>query len=73
MLIKWAACLEIPYMKFGIMMLSHRNDGSAYTMYELSLPGDEISYHREWWHMGKKLNCSSQKEFEKLLKLKVFW
>lgn len=26
----------------------------------------------EWWIDGEKINCSSQLEFEKILKLKVF-
>ena len=26
-----------------------------------------------WYYHGTKLDCSSQEEFEKLLKLKAFW
>ena len=44
--------------------LSHRLDG----------PADEYADGRKfWWYKGKYINCSSQKEFEKLIKLKAFW
>jgi len=26
-----------------------------------------------WFYNGARINCSSQEEFEKLLKLKAFW
>jgi len=43
--------------------------------YKHSLVGPAVSYSykKEWWIEGNKLNCSSQEEFEKLLKLKAFW
>lgn len=28
---------------------------------------------KSWYYYGEKINCSSQEEFEHLLKLKVFW
>ena|ERR1022692_4957689 len=28
---------------------------------------------QEWWVKGKRLDCTTQKEFEKLMKLKAFW
>lgn len=28
---------------------------------------------QEWWYKNKFINCSSQKEFEKLIKLINFW
>jgi hypothetical protein len=28
---------------------------------------------KEWWYQGKYINCQSQQEFERLIKLKVFW
>jgi hypothetical protein len=28
---------------------------------------------KEWWYHGYKTNASSQEEFDKYLKLKVFW
>lgn len=27
----------------------------------------------EWYYYGKKINCFSQEEFERLIKLKEFW
>lgn len=44
----------------------HRIDGPA-----LTFPGPP---KEECWYLNnKKVKCKSQKEFEKLLKLKVFW
>ena len=51
----------------------HRADGPAVISYELSLPGTHIDFHREWWYMGRRVDCSSQEEFEKCLKIKAFW
>ena len=42
----------------------HREDGPA-----IEWPGHE----KAWWYNGQKIDCSSQKEFERLLKLKAFW
>jgi|SRR5579859_4894805 len=42
----------------------HRLDGPAYESY---------SGYKEWWYHNKLVNCSSQKEFERLIKLKVLW
>jgi hypothetical protein len=28
---------------------------------------------QEWWVDGKKLDCSTQEEFERLMKLRAFW
>lgn len=27
----------------------------------------------EWWFKGNRVECSSQEEFEKLIKMKAFW
>lgn len=38
--------------------------------------GPAIEYSdgtKEWWYHGKKVECSTQEEFERYLKLKVFW
>ena len=43
----------------------HRLDGPAVVDPELGLI--------EWWINGEQINCSSQEEFEQLLKLKSFW
>jgi len=45
-------------------MMLHREDGPA-----VVLP----TGYKYWWFMGKHINCSSQKEFERLLRLKAFW
>lgn len=42
----------------------HREDGPAV---------EHANGHKEWWLNGKHINCSSQEEFERLLKLKAFW
>lgn len=51
----------------------HRIDGPAITMIEFSLPNKEMKINYEWWYFGEKIPCSSQEEFEKLLKMKAFW
>jgi|SRR5579859_2584443 len=28
---------------------------------------------KSWWYQGKRISCSSQEEFEKLIKLKWLW
>jgi hypothetical protein len=42
----------------------HREDGPA-----IIYPSGTI----EWWYRGTLVNCSSQEEFERILKLKAFW
>jgi hypothetical protein len=40
------------------------------------LGGPAVEYNngpKEWWIKGKKLDCSSQEEFLKIIKLKAFW
>lgn len=44
--------------------IKHREDGPAV---------EYSNGNKEWWYMGEKLNCHSQKEFESYLKNKVFW
>jgi hypothetical protein len=41
----------------------HRENGPA-AMY--------VDYDRWYWH-GKYIDCESQKEFDRLIKLKAFW
>jgi len=42
----------------------HRLDG----------PAVELFYgYKEWWYYGKWIKCSSQEEFERLIKLKALW
>lgn len=42
----------------------HREDGPAL---------ESANGIKEWWINGKKINCTSQEEFKRLIKLKVFW
>lgn len=37
--------------------------------------GPAIDYKRkkEWWINGEKLSCTTQREFESYMKLKMFW
>ena len=43
----------------------HREDGPA-----IEWPGHLV---KEWWYNDVKIATSSQEEFERLMKLKVFW
>ena len=42
----------------------HRADGPAIEYAD----GD-----KRWWFCGEELKCSSQEEFERLMRLKAFW
>jgi hypothetical protein len=42
----------------------HRLDGSAIEYYY---------GHKEWWFKGEYIDCTSQEEFERIIKLKLFW
>jgi hypothetical protein len=40
------------------------------------LDGPAIEYldgTKDWWIEGKRIYCNSQKEFERYIKLKLFW
>ena len=40
------------------------------------LDGPAIEYsngNKEWYYKGEEINCSTQVEFEKSLKLKAYW
>ncbi len=56
-----------------------RQDGSLWWMRHGLLhriDGPTIIYadgSQEWHYNGEKINCSSQKEFERLIRLKAFW
>lgn len=53
----------------------HRQDGPAKTFisYDRVNNVHKISTTIEWWFHGKKIDCSYQEEFDKLIKLKAFW
>lgn len=66
--------------------LRHREDGPACEwedgsyewfyngkLHRLDGPAIKHSHGEFWFYNGKGIDCSSQEEFEKLLKLKVFW
>jgi len=56
-------------------------DGSVYWFWKSHdtkhrLDGPAIEYangNKEWYYYGEKVNCHSQEEFEKYLKMKAFW
>ena len=40
------------------------------------MDGPAVEYgdgYKEWWIQGRKLDCRTQEEFEKLLKLMALW
>lgn len=64
----------------------HRENGPAYITEELQtwwkhgkrhrIDGpavDSNNGYKEWWVNGKKLDCTTQEEFELLMKLDLFW
>jgi hypothetical protein len=42
----------------------HRKDGAA-----IEYPNG----YKQWWYEGNRINCKTQEEFERWLKLKLFW
>jgi hypothetical protein len=53
--------------------INHRLDGPAI---EWASDRDRDGNLREqswWFYKGERISCSSQKEFEKMLKMKAFW
>ena len=72
------------YYKDSIL---HREDGPAieYTnedkewyqngkLHRIDGPAIEyISKDKYWFYQGKRIFCSSQQEFEKIIKLRLFW
>jgi hypothetical protein len=46
----------------------HREDGPAITTSK-----DKPEDKKVWFVHGQRIACSSQEEFEKLMKMKVFW
>ena len=58
--------ISVASVEYFLNELQHRVDGPAVEYFF------EHSYV-EWWVNGKKLDCKSNEEFFKLLKLKAFW
>jgi hypothetical protein len=44
--------------------LLHRLDGPAF---------EWSNEYKSWHYEGKRIDCNSQEEFERLIKLKLFW
>ena len=42
----------------------HRLDGPAI---------EDVDGYKEWYYEGKEIKCSSQEEFERIIKLRIFW
>jgi hypothetical protein len=42
----------------------HRVDGPAI---------EYVDGSKSWWYQGKRINCQTQQEFEKFIRLKCFW
>jgi hypothetical protein len=42
----------------------HREDGPAI---------EDSDGSKEWWVNGERLPCTTQKQFERLMRLKAFW
>jgi hypothetical protein len=38
-----------------------------------SLAIEYIGGYKEWYYEGEEINCKSQEEFERIIKLKLFW
>ncbi len=65
----------------------HREDGPAMewvngdkewwlNVYKHRVDGPAVEYvdgDKYWWYHGKKVDCQTNKEFLKLIKLKAFW
>lgn len=43
----------------------HREDGPAV----IWLNGNKL----EWWYNGERIDCKTQEEFERIIKLELFW
>lgn len=42
----------------------HREDGPA---------AEWKDGHKEWWYNDNRIDCTTQEEFERLIKLELFW
>ena len=57
-------CLTNEKWDMAIQEFLHREDGPA-----IIYPDGR----QKWYYMGEEINCTSQVEFERLLRLKAFW
>lgn len=48
-----------------------------YNWYDLHREnGPAVEYfdgRKEWWYNNEKINCQTQEEFERLMKMRAFW
>lgn len=44
-----------------------------YVKHRLDGPAVERENGNEWFYYGQKIDCSSQEEYERILRLKAFW
>jgi hypothetical protein len=58
------ACEGCDYKAWLQNGLWHRIDGPA---------REWFNGYKEWWIEGEEINCNSQEEFERYIKLKLFW
>jgi len=47
----------------------HRLDGPAIE----ELNELDLDSYKQWWYKGNQIQCNSQSEFNRLIKLKIFW
>jgi hypothetical protein len=45
----------------------HREDGPAVEAVE------GVNGFKAWWYNGEHINCTTQEEFERIIKLRMFW
>jgi hypothetical protein len=57
-------CGDFYEKRIGGCLEPHRLGGPAV---------ESLNGYKQWWYEGENINCSSQKEFERILKLKLFW
>jgi hypothetical protein len=55
------------YIEYKVNSKWHRIDGPA----RIWLNSD--GFNEQWWINNKQIHCSSQEEFERLIKLKILW
>ena len=68
-----AKMLFIQYECHNELGQLHKENGPARILIDLNsklpLPEEIL----EWWYNGERIKCDSQEEFERKIKLKVFW
>lgn len=69
-------CYDYCYDVYG-SAIEYANGDCEWWLYDLRhrLDGPAVDWNdnKQWFYMDKRINCNSQEEFERLLKLKAFW